>query len=123
MSDLDLAGWLLIVGMVAFAGGAGMPPAKIWTAAEEVRMALIARHPARWIASATGLGIGIVLPGAGLTLLALALRAAGAGGPALAGAFAFGFGGVLFAVELTFRATVVVGAAKGPRPVPEWFSP
>lgn len=123
MGDLDLTGWLLTGGFVAFAAGAGLPPPRIWTSSEEVRMDLIARHPARWIAAAIGIGVAVVLTGAGLTILAVALRASGAGPLAIAGAFAFAFGGVLFAVELAFRVSVVVQVAEGPRPVPEWFPP
>jgi hypothetical protein len=123
MSELDLAGWLLVGGLVTFATGAGLPPQRVWTASEEVRMDLIARHTARWIAASIGLGAGVVLTGAGLALLALALRATGAGPAAIAGTFGFAFGGVLFAFELTFRATVMVGAAAGPRPLPNWYPP
>jgi hypothetical protein len=123
MGEVDLAGWLLVGGFAAFAAGAGLPPPKIWTGSEETRMDLIARHPARWIAAAIGIGVGVVLTGAGLTVLAVALRAAGAGPLAIAGAFAFAFGGVLFAVELAFRVSVVTQVAAGRRPVPEWYAP
>ena len=123
MSDFDLAGALLVGGLVAFAAGAGMPPPRIWRGSEDERMELIRRSPARWIASAIGIGVAVVFTTSGLTLLAMALTAAGVGAPAIAGAVAFAFGGVLFAVELTFRATVVVQAARGPRPIPDWYAP
>jgi hypothetical protein len=119
----DLAGALLVAGLTALVAGAGLPPAKIWTASDDERLDLIRSHRARWIASAAGIGTAVVLTTAGLVVLAPVLSPRGAGILPVLAAAAFGFGGVLFVIELTFRATVTVRVAGGGRPVPDWFEP
>lgn len=119
----ELAGALLLAGLVSFAIGGLLPPPRVFTGPPEEQMAVVGQHPGRWAGSALGIGVAVVVTLAGLALLALILGEAGAQNLPILGLVAFGLGAVFFIVELTFRATVMVSAATAPGGVPGWFEP
>ena len=74
-TDVDtshLAGWILVVGAVAFGVGAGDPYlVRAWTAPQEPFLAIVARHPLAWRVTHILFIGGTVLTAAGLAMLPL----------------------------------------------------
>jgi hypothetical protein len=121
---LDTAtGVMLVVGLVAFATGAAIPPPRAFTGPPDEQMRLVGEHPGRWTASAVGIGAGVVVTLTGLTLLNVQQVQAGAMLWPVVAIVAFGVGTMLFLVELGFRATVTVRVATAKGAAPDWYDP
>jgi hypothetical protein len=117
------SGVVLVAGLVAFVVGAVLPPSRAFTGTPAEQRQVVREHPSRWVASALALGTGVVLTFAGLVLLAAVLLEEGARALPILALVGFGLGAVLFLVELTFRATVLVSVATASHDVPSWFPP
>jgi hypothetical protein len=120
---MTMSGIFLVVGFVAFAVGAALPPPRAFTGTPDEQRQVVRDHPSRWVGSAVALGTGVVLTFAGLTLLAAVLITEGAWALPILALVSFGLGAALFLVELAFRATVLVSVATANQDVPSWFPP
>jgi len=107
MDASNVAGWLLVVGSVAFGFGAGDPYlVRAWTAPHETFLTIVARHPMAWRVSHVLFIGGTVLTSAGLAALVLVVPDGWARALALAGATTFAVAAVLWVVSLLYRLAV-----------------
>jgi len=109
----QVAGWLLVVGSVAFGIGAGDPYlVRAWTAPNETFLAIVARHPMAWRTTHVLFIGGTVLTTAGLAVLPSLLPDGWPRALALAGAAAFVIAAVLWIVSLVYRLVVTPSTAR-----------
>ena len=108
-----LAGWLLVVGPIAFGVGAGNPRLmRAWTAPQAIFLAIVGRHPAAWRATNLLFFGGTVLTAAGLALLPFVVPDGWPKGLAVAGAVGFAIAAVLWLVSLLYRLAVTPTTAR-----------
>lgn len=113
MDASHVAGWLLVVGSVAFGIGAGDPYlVRAWTAPHETFLTIVARHPIAWRATHVLFIGGTVLTTAGLAALPNLLPDGWPRSLALAGAVAFAIASVLWIVSLVYRLAVTPSTAR-----------
>lgn len=113
MDAAQFAGWLLVIGAVAFGIGAGDPYlVRAWTAPHETFLAIVARHPVAWRTTHVLFIGGTVLTTAGLALVPSLLPDGWPRALALAGAVAFGIAAVLWIVSLIYRLAVTPSSAR-----------
>ena len=107
MDASNVAGWLLVVGSVAFGFGAGDPYlVRAWTAPHETFLTIVARHPMAWRISHVLFIGGTVLTRAGLAALVLVVSDGWPRALALAGSTTFAVAAVLWVVSLLYRLSV-----------------
>ena len=113
MDVAHVAGWLLVMGSVAFGIGAGDPYlVRAWTAPRETFLTIVARHPVAWRLTHVLFIGGTVLTTAGLGLLPGLVPDGWPSGLAGAGATGFAIAAVLWIVSLVYRLTVTSSIAR-----------
>lgn len=112
MSELRIAGWLLVLGGVVALAGAFCPPYEQWYAPLPKALRIIAAHPGGWRCIHAGFLGGTVLAALGLTLFAHALGRRAGSGLATVVAAAFAIATILWVVHLAFRLSVTPWAAR-----------
>ncbi len=113
MDEVHLAGWLLVVGPLAFMVGAGDPYLiRAWTAPQATFLAIVGRHPVAWRATNLLFIAGTVLTAAGLALLAFVVPDGGPRGFAAGGAVAFVIATILWIISLIYRLAVTPTTAR-----------
>lgn len=112
MDASHLAGWMLVIGAVAFAIGAGNPYlVRAWTAPRETFLAIVARHPLAWRVTHYFFIAGTVLTTAGLAAMVMVLPDGWPRGLAVAGSAAFAIATMLWIVSLVYRLAVTPTSA------------
>jgi len=108
-----VAGWLLVVGSIAFGIGAGNPYlARAWTAPQPAFLAIVAGHPAAWRFSHVLFIGGTVVTTAGLAALVVVLPDGWPRSLALAGAEAFAIATVFWIISLIYRLAITPSTAR-----------
>lgn len=113
MDVSHIAGWLLVIGSIAFGIGAGDPYlVRAWTAPQETFLTIVARHRVAWrVTNVLFIG-ATVLTTAGLVALPGLVPDGWPRGLAGAGAAGFAIAAVLWIVSLVYRLAVVPSTAR-----------
>lgn len=115
-SDLQLwrwTGFLLLAGGVIFWIGAFTPPYKWWMTSDvKEYLTLIHDHQRAWYFIAGTFLLGVLLTLFGMQLFSIALQQAGQKLFPQMGLLAFAFGSIFWILNIAFRVTVTVWAAK-----------
>jgi hypothetical protein len=128
-AEPNAVGAVLIAGSSLFIAGAALAPepARVFSAELQEHLEIVARHSLRWLAMNALMIASVIVTAGSLVLLAVLLASAGDGFRAPFCAAVYCFAGVLWVLSLTFRQSVIVGAAEravegGVEPA-EWIEP